>query len=87
MSKASAPTCDVKFGNERMKQVDRLKYLESTKTKDGRSESETKQRIGIARNAFGKMRNVFSNRCERLATRMRVIKTCKSSPMLYGCEA
>ena len=40
----------------------------------------------IARSAFGKMRNVISNRHVRIATRIRVIKTKTCSYLLYGCE-
>ena len=86
MSKRSAPTCELKIGNEQIKQVDRFKYLGSTITEDGRSESDIKQRIGIARSAFGKRRNVNSNRHVRIATRMRVMKTYILSSLFYGCE-
>ena len=86
MSKRSAPSCDLKIGNEPIKQVDRFKYLGSTITEDCRSESDIKQRIGIARSAFGKMRNVISNRHVRIMTRMRIIKSYIWASLLYGCE-
>ena len=86
MSKRSAPTCNISIGNETIQQVNKFKYLGSTITEDGRCESEIKQRIGIARSAFIKMRNVISNRHLRVATRIRVIKTYIWSTLLYGCE-
>ena len=86
MSRRSAPTCNISIGNETIQQVNKFKYLGSTITEDGRCESEIKQRIGIARSAFIKMRNVISNRHLRVATRIRVIKTYIWSTLLYGCE-
>ena len=58
-----------------MKQVHRFKSLGSTITEDIRSESDIKQRIGIARNVFGKTKKKYSNRHVRKATWLRVIKT------------
>ena len=86
ISKGSAPTCNLSIGNEIIKQVNKFKYLGSIITEDGRCESEIKQRIGIARSAFGKMRNVISNRHVRIATRIRLIKTYIWATLLYGCE-
>ena len=87
LSKRTAPTCELKIGNEHIKQFDRFMYLGSTITEDGRSESDIKQRIGLARRVFGKMKNVNSSMHLKMATRMRVIKTYIWSLLLYRCEA
>ena len=86
ISKGGAPTCNISVGNEPIQQVNKFKYLGSTITEDSRCESEIKERIGIARSAFIKMRNVISNRHVRVATRIRVIKAYIWSTLLYGCE-
>ena len=86
MSKRNAPDCNISIGNESIKQVDKFKYLGSMLTEDGRSENEIRQRIGIAKNAFGKMKNMVTNRHVRIETRIRVIKAYIWATLLYGCE-
>ena len=86
-AKGDVPTCNITIRNEPIQQVSKFKYLGSTLTEDGRCESEIKQRIGVARSAFIKMRNVISNRHVRVATRIRLIKTYIWATLLYGCEA
>ena len=87
ISKRTAPACNIRIREEAIKQVDKFKYLGSVVTVDGRCESEIRQRIGIAKNAFDKMRNMLTNRHIRINTRIRVIKTYVWSTLLYGCES
>ena len=84
MSKRNAPACNISIGNENIKQVDKFKYLGSMLTEDGRSENEIRQRIGIAMNAFGKMKNMVTD--ISIETRIRVIKTYIWAILLYGYE-
>ena len=87
MSKRTAPACNIRVRDEIIKQVDKFKYLGSMMTVDGRSESEIRQRIGIAKSAFEKMRKLVTNRHIRIETRMRAIKAYIWSTLLYGCES
>ena len=84
MSKRNAPACNIDIGNERIKQVDKFKYLGSMLTEDGRSENEIRQRIGIAKNAFGKMKNMDANRHVKIETWIRVIKAYIWAALFYG---
>ena len=84
MSRRNAPACNIRLGNESIKQVDKFKYLGSMMTVDGRCENEIRQRIGIAKNAFGKMRNMVTNRHVRIETRISVIKAYIWATLLYG---
>ena len=86
ISKRNAPACNIQIGNETINQVDKFKYLGSMITEDSRCENEIRQRIGIAKNAFGKMKNVLTNRHVRIETRIRVIKAYIWATLLYGCE-
>ena len=87
MSKRTAPACNIRVRDEIIKQVDKFRYLGSMMTVDGRSESEIRQRIGIAKSAFEKMRKLVTNRHIRIETRMRAIKAYIWSTLLYGCES
>ena len=53
---------------------------------DGRCENEIRQRIGIAKNAFGKMMNVVTHSHVKIETRIRVIQANIWAPLMYVCE-
>ena len=75
MYEGSAPTYSTIMGNELFKKLSTFKYIGSTLTEDSRCESEIKQRIWIAGNAFLKIRIVVSSRHIREARRIRLNKT------------
>ena len=55
-------------------------------TEDGKSESEIKQRIEIARGAFENMSKVLTNGSININTRKRLLKCYVWSTLLYGAE-
>ena len=66
--------------------MNNFKYLGSILTKDGKWENDIKQRIGIAGSSFNKMSNLICYRHIRMTLRIRLIKKCIWSTLLYGCE-
>ena len=69
-----------------IEQVQKMVYLGSLTTEDGKSDVEIKRRIEIARNAFNNMKSVLSSRNISLNTRMRLTKCYVWSALLYGAE-
>ena len=81
------PLFDLEIGNESIKKVHQFKYLGSILGEDGRCEQEIRTRIGIAKTAFGKMKNVVTSRHIGTDTKIRVIKAYVWATLLYGCES
>ena len=69
-----------------VEQVERVIYLGHMATEDGKSESEIKRRIEIARGAFENMSKVLTNRSININTRKRLLKCYVWSTLLYGAE-
>ena len=68
-----------------MEQVEKFKYLGSVITEDGRCIEDVKQRIGMAKDAFNKRKELLTkSMSKRLMKRM--IKTLVWPAALYGCE-
>jgi len=84
--KSPPPSCNIICNNHVIKQVDQFKYLGSVITSDGRPNKEVRKRIAMAKNAFSKMKPLFTNHNVTLSTKLRVLKCYVWSLMLYGCE-
>ena len=69
-----------------IEQAQKMVYLGSITTEDGKSEVEIKRRIEIARNAFSNMKSMLSSRNICINTRMRLTKCYVWSSLLYGAE-
>ena len=62
VSKRNEPIdCHVEIHQEPIKKVQEFQYLGSVLTSDARCTTEIKRRIGIAKTAFRKMKNVLTN--------------------------
>jgi len=83
---AITPSCTLERNGELIKQVNKFKYLGYTITTDGRSDTEIKKRIGIAKDTFKKMSPVLNNRNISMGTKIRTLKAYVWSVLLYGCE-
>lgn len=66
--------------------VESFEYLESLVTEDMKCDAEIRKITGIAKNAFGNMRNVLANRQLSTRTTKSLIKTHGWSILLYGVE-
>ena len=69
-----------------IEQAEKMVYLGSITTEDGKSAVEIKGRIEIARNAFDNMKSVLSSRNISLNTRMRLTEFHVWSTFLHGAE-
>jgi len=84
--KEQIPACNINCEGEKIKQVDKFKYLGFMVTPDGRCDTEIQKRIAIAKNTFNKMSSLLKNRNISMDTKMRIIKSYVWSVFLYGCE-
>ena len=69
-----------------MQQTDKMMYMGSPKTKDGKCEKEIKRRIELARSAFVKISKVLTSRTINIQTRKRTSQCYIWSTLLYGSE-
>ena len=86
VSKRKCPVCKLNVKDKEIKQVDSFTYLGSIITSDGRSETDIKCRIGMAKSAFTGMRNVLCSKKLNIETRKRVLKWYVWSVLTYGSE-
>src|SRR5215470_9981515 len=70
---------------QRVEQTDKFKYLGSWLTDDGRCELEVKCRIAMAKEAFGKRKELLTRSLQR-ETKKRIIKSIIWPIMMYGSE-
>src|SRR6059036_2563643 len=69
----------------RIEQVTSFKYLGSVITEDGRSHSDVKVRIAMAKDAFNKRKELLTKRVE-YDIKKRMVKVLVWPVVLYGCE-
>lgn len=81
------PGCNITVNGEMLIQVQSFSYLGSMVSADGRSDTEIKRRIGIAKTTYKKLEKVLNSKCITLDTRMRLLKCYVWSTLLYGCES
>ena len=70
---------------QRVEQVRRFKYLGSWITADGRCEAEIRPRIGMAKDAFSKRKELLTQKMSR-GVKIRIVKAVVWSVALYGAE-
>jgi len=80
------PRMKIVIDGKVVEQVDNFAYLGQLVTEDGRTESEVRRRIGIAKNSFDKLRKVLTSNKIKLETRMRLTQCYIWSVFMYGCE-
>ena len=77
---------NIVVNNQQLKQVRNFRYLGSTISEDGRSDSDINARIAISKTAFNKVKPLMINRSIPISLRRRFLKSYVWSTMLYGCE-
>jgi len=68
-----------------VEQVSKFRYLGSLISEDGRCLDDVKTRIGMAKDAFNKRKELLT-RSIRVDLRKRLVKTLVWPVVLYGCE-
>ena len=72
--KQETPKVSINLDGTAIDQVQKMVYLGSITTQDGKSEVEIKRRIEIARNSFSNMKSILSSRNISINTRRRLTK-------------
>src|SRR5207245_6055096 len=83
VSKRGEGVVNIVIEGVRVEQLDRVKCLGSMITSDRRRESEITIRIGMAKDAFGKRKELLAQKMNR-SLKKRIIKTTVRSVALYG---
>ena len=65
--------CTLLIDNERIQQVNKFNYLGSMLNSDGRSVTEVKRRIAIAKEVFVRMSKILKSRSIPIDTRVRIL--------------
>jgi len=85
VSRAGGGEVNIVIEGNTVEQVAKFKYLGSHITDDGRCEAEIKTRIGLAKDAFKKRKELLTKKMKR-ELKKKIIKTVVWSVALYGCE-
>ena len=78
--------CSINIDNNQIEQVDKFNYLGSILTSDGRCDEDIKRRISLAKDAFGKLSCIITNRSLTIDLRKRVINSYVIPILTYGSE-
>jgi hypothetical protein len=85
VSKEGGGKVEIKIDGQLVEQVPRFKYLGAMITEDGRSEQDVRIRIGMAKSAFSKRKDLLNRRMSRVVKK-KIVKTIIWPVALYGCE-
>jgi len=76
----------VQVNGEELETVSKFVYLGGTVTQEGGSAEDIKSRLGKARAAFSKLRNIWKSSQLKLRTKLKIFKSNVVAVLLYGCE-
>jgi hypothetical protein len=85
ISKTDRKEVNIKIDGEKVEQVHSFKYLGAHITDDGRNTKEIRIRIGMAKVAFNKRKELLSRKINR-ELKKKIIKTTIWPIALYACE-
>ncbi|KAL9954522.1 hypothetical protein ACROYT_G042072 [Oculina patagonica] len=77
---------NVQIDGKELEEVSKFVYLGGTVTQEGGSDEDIKSRLGKARAAFSKLRNIWKSSQLKLKTKLKIFKSNVVSVLLYGCE-
>jgi len=76
----------VQVNGEELETVSKFVYLGGTVTQEWGSAKDIKSRLGKARAAFSKLRNIWKSNQLKLRTKLKIFKSNVVAVLLYGCE-
>jgi hypothetical protein len=85
ISRKGGGTVRLFIEGQQVEHVTKFKYLGSYITADGRCEAEIKARIGMAKDAFSKRKELLTKKMSR-SIKKRIVKAVVWSVALYGAE-
>src|SRR5438445_10076702 len=85
VSKKYGRTVSIMIDGQKVEQVKTFKYLGSVTAEDGRCINDIKQRIGCAKDAFNKRKELLSKSMNKVLKK-RLVKVLVWPVVLYGCE-
>src|SRR6266853_53478 len=85
VSKRPGREMRIEVDGQRLEQVTKFKYLGAIITENGRCDEEVRVRIGMAKEAFCKKKELLRKGFDR-ALRKRIVKTTIWPVALYACE-
>ena len=87
ISKNNPPKCNLKQKTATIEQVDSFNYLGALVTSDARCKPDIRRRIGMAKDTYLRIKNVFNDRKLSVNLKIRLLKTFVWSTLLYGSES
>src|SRR6478609_8922312 len=85
VSRNGGERTNITVEGQSVEQVSKFRYLGSLISKDGRCLHNVKTRIGMAKDAFSKRKELLT-RSIRVVLRKKLVKTLVWPVVLYGCE-
>jgi hypothetical protein len=85
VSREEGRAVNIVIDGQKVEQVATFKYLGAVMTENGTCIEEVKARIGMAKQAFGKIKELVTKRLKR-ELKKRMVKTLVWPVALYGCE-
>lgn len=85
VSKEAGKKINITIDGKMIEQVDKFKYLGSIITEDGKSKTDIKVRIAMAKEAFNKRKELLAKRMNK-KIRKKIVKCVVWPVALYGCE-
>ncbi|XP_063427447.1 uncharacterized protein LOC134710955 [Mytilus trossulus] len=79
-------TPDIKVNGEQLELVQSFTYLGSIVKSEGGAGQDIKTKIGKARSAFHRLRNIWETPSIRKKTKLKIYNSCVTSVLLYGAE-
>jgi hypothetical protein len=86
IAEKSQQTEAFKIGEEAIERVDDFLYLGSKIDENGGTLLGIQQRINKARDAFSRLKNIWSASNINLQLKIKLFNACVKSVLLYGCE-
>ena len=72
---------------KKLEQFDKFTYLGATITSDGKSEKETRMRIGSATNVLANLETTWKAKKIRMSTKVMLMKAITEATLLYASES
>jgi hypothetical protein len=85
VSKEEGKIANIVIDGQRIEQVEKFKYLGAVISQDNRCIKEIKARIGMAKDAFNKRKELLNKRFSK-KLKKKMVKTLIWPVALYGCE-